>query len=150
MVVSGFETWPYFYGLFCNGLGVSWPRPILQGSDLIIDESKMEVSGRKAFLAVFGMDLVAIALAQWPSKKWRRLEAIHWLQRDQSSCLNNASNILVWPKNGLLMHVFTFWDEKISLDNNQRQWVVDCVRQPKKAMSNLTCPIWGGKFEFGS
>jgi hypothetical protein len=35
---------------------------MLYRSDLIIDEFEMEVSGKETFLAVFGTDLVAIAL----------------------------------------------------------------------------------------
>ena len=47
------------------------------------------------------------------------------------------------------MHVFTFNVKKISLDYDERQWVVDCVRQPrKKTMSNSSPLIRGGKFEF--
>ncbi len=36
------------------------------------------------------------------------------------------------PKMGVLMHIFTFWCEKISLDNDARQWVVDGHWQSKK------------------
>ena len=146
MAVSGFETWPYYYGR----LGVSWTRPILYRSDLIIDKSNMEASERETFLAVFGTDLVAIALVWWLSKKWRQLEAIHWLQHDQSCCPNNASKTLVRPKNVLLMHVFIFWYEKNSLDNTERQWVVDDLRQPKKSNEQFDLPRQEGKFKFGS
>jgi hypothetical protein len=52
MAVSGFETWPYYYGLVGDSLRVSLPRSILYRSDLIIDESKMKVSGRETSLVV--------------------------------------------------------------------------------------------------
>jgi len=37
--------------------------------------------------------------------------------------------------------------KKISLDINQWQWVVDCVRQPKKSNEQFDLPARGGKFE---
>jgi hypothetical protein len=48
------------------------------------------------------------------------------------------------------MHVFTFSYEKISLGNNERQWVVDCVRQPRKNNGQFDLPCEGGKSEIGS
>ena len=50
----------------------------------------------------------------------------------------------------VIMHVFTFWYEKISLDNDERRWVVDCVRQSKKDNGQFDLPCEGGKSEIGS
>ncbi len=36
------------------------------------------------------------------------------------------------PKMGVLMHIYTLWCKKISLDNNARQWVVIGHQQSKK------------------
>jgi hypothetical protein len=49
----------------------------------------------------------------------------------------SASNTWVQVEGRVIMHVFTFSYEKISLDNNERQWVVDCIRQPRKNNANL-------------
>ena len=40
--------------------------------------------------------------------------------------------------------------EKISLDNDERPWIVDCIRQSKKSNEHSSCLIRGGKFESGS
>jgi hypothetical protein len=40
-----------------------------------------------------------------------------------------------------------FGMKKISLDNDQWQWVVDCVWQPKKSNEQFDLPVRGGKFE---
>jgi len=40
--------------------------------------------------------------------------------------------------------------EKISLSNDERQWVVDCVRQPRKNNAQFDLPFEGGKSEIGS
>jgi hypothetical protein len=37
--------------------------------------------------------------------------------------------------------------KKNSLDNDQWQWVVDCIRQPKKSNEQFDLPVRGGKFE---
>ncbi len=39
---------------------------------------------------------------------------------------------------------------KISLNNDERQLVVDCVRQPRKNNGQFDFPRKGGKFEIGS
>jgi hypothetical protein len=40
-----------------------------------------------------------------------------------------------------------FGMKKISLDNDQWQWVVDCVWQPKKSNEQFDLPVRGGMFE---
>ena len=40
--------------------------------------------------------------------------------------------------------------EKISLDNDERRWVVDCVWQSKKDNGQFDLPCEGGKSEIGS
>ena len=53
------------------------------------------------------------------------------------------------PKVLVYLPVLREWrvGEKISLDNDQWQWVVDCVRQPKKSNEQFDLPVRGGKFE---
>jgi len=50
----------------------------------------------------------------------------------------------------VIIHVFTFWYEKISLDNDERWWVVECVRQSKKDNGQFDLPHEGGKSKIGS
>jgi len=40
--------------------------------------------------------------------------------------------------------------ERISLGDNERQWVVNCVRQSKKDNDQFDLPCEGGKSEIGS
>jgi hypothetical protein len=69
MVVSGFGTWPYYYGLIGDSLRVSRPRLILYRSDLIVDESKWKSQEGKPPGPYLARTLAAIASARWPSKK---------------------------------------------------------------------------------
>ncbi len=110
----------------------------------------MEVSGRETFLAVFGTDLASIALAQWPSKYdvyWKRS-----IDRDATKRATriNASSTWVQVEGRVIMHVFTFSYEKISLGNDESRWVVECVRQPRKNNGQFDLPCEGGKSEIGS
>ncbi len=71
------------------------------------------------------------------------------INRNVTNCAARTTCRTHWfgQKDGLLMHVFTSWYEKISLDNNQRQWVVNCIRQSKKSNEQFDLPAQGGKFE---
>jgi hypothetical protein len=42
------------------------------------------------------------------------------------------------------------WVKKISLDNNEGQWIADSCRQSKKAMANCYASKVGGNLEFDS
>ena len=143
MVVSGFEkTWPYYYGLFGDGLGVSWPRPILYRSDLDVDKSKMEVSGRESFLAVFGTDLAAIASAQWPSKK-NDVDRKRSIDRDGTKRATriNASSTWVQVEGRVIMHVFTFSYEKLASVTMRGNGLSIAFGNPEKTMPNSICLV---------
>ena len=52
---------------------------------------------------------------------------------------------------GCKPNLWEWWvGEKISLGNDERQWVVDCVRQPRKNNGQFDLPCEGGKSEIGS
>jgi hypothetical protein len=74
------------------------------------------------------------------------------VNRDATKCATqiNASNTWVQVKGRVIMHVFTFSYEKISLGNDERQWVVDCVRQPRKNNGQFNLPCEGRKSEIRS
>ena len=134
MVVSGFE----------KNLAVllrtiwRWPRGFMTPADLIQiglrcqriqNESlrKGNLPGR-IWHGLGGDSLGTMAVEKNDVDRKRSIDR----NRTKRATRINASSTWIQVEGRVIMHVFTFSYGKISLGNDERQWVVDCVRQPRK------------------
>jgi hypothetical protein len=64
----------------------------------------------------------------WWQKQWRQSRAIHWTQQSVATQWVKHDDLTKTPA---INHVFTFYIEKNSFDNDEGWWIVDCLQQSK-------------------
>ena len=83
---------------------------------------------------------------QWQYRRWRE----EWDDADAAGADygDDHDNVSQFP--GYFTVENSIWGKKISLDNDERWWVVNCVWQSKKVNGQFDLPREGGKSEIGS